>query len=133
MVSSDLPEDVKRLLREHIYSVEQLEILLFLRSNPEEAFDARAVHDQLRTSETSAAARLLDLSERGFLQALTTQQGTSFRYAPNTDWLAATTDRLAHAYAERRYRVMELVFSKPIENLRVFADAFRFRKDKSDG
>lgn len=133
MVPSDLPDDVKRLLREHIFSVEQLEILLLLRSNPQRAFDASAVHEQLRTSETSAAARLLDLAERGFLVQVSKAPETSFRYAPSTSSLAATTDRLAQAYAERRYRVIELVFSKPIENLRVFAGAFRFRKDKSDG
>lgn len=133
MGPSDVSEDVKRLLREHISSVEQLEILLMLRAHRETPFSARAVHEQLRTSETSAAARLLDLFERGFLKREQVGDETLFSYAPSNEWLASSTDQLERAYGERRYRVIELIFSKPIENLRVFAGAFRFRKDKSDG
>ena len=37
MADSELPEKVQRFLREHIESFEQLEIVLLLRSRPEEA------------------------------------------------------------------------------------------------
>lgn len=133
MVPSDVPDEVKRLLREHISSVEQLEILLMLRTHRDQEFDTHAVHQQLRTSEVSAAARLFDLAERGFLTMRQAGETTFFKFAPSVQWLASATDLLALAYNERRYRVIELIFSKPIENLRVFAGAFRFRKDKSDG
>ena len=38
-------------------------------------------------------------------------------------------DALAYAYGERRLQVMRAVFSRPAENIQVFADAFRLRKD----
>ena len=38
--------------------------------------------------------------------------------------------RLAKDYAERRVTVITLIFSKPVDKLRTFADAFRLRKDK---
>ena len=36
---------------------------------------------------------------------------------------------VADAYAERRYTVIDVIFSKPAERIRVFADAFRLRQD----
>lgn len=133
MAPSDLPEDVKRLLREHISGLEQLEILLLLRAQADREWDAKAVREEMRTSETSTAARLLDLEQRGFLTSRAEGSVTFYRYAPATDWLREAVALLDTAYAERRYTVIEIIFSKPIDNLRVFAGAFRFRKEDSDG
>ncbi len=36
---------------------------------------------------------------------------------------------LAEGYAERRVTVINLLFSKPVERIRTFADAVRLRKD----
>ncbi len=133
VAQSDIPEDVQRLLREHILSVEQLEILLLLRARRDSELDAKVISEELRTSETSASSRLADLEQRGFASR---RQGPSFvlyKYAPNSKWLEDTVELLDSAYAERRYRVIELIFSKPIDNLRTYAGAFRFRKDESDG
>jgi hypothetical protein len=129
----ELHEDVKRLVREHILSVEQLEILLFPRSRSDREFDVKGISDEIRTSERSAAARLADLEARGFLAARNDAGGTWYRYNPVTGWLRHAVDLLEKAYAERRYTIIDLIFSKPIENLKVYADAFRFRKDDSDG
>lgn len=133
MAQSDIPEDVKRLLREHILSVEQLEILLLLRARRDRDLDAKVISEELRTSETSASSRLADLEQRGFVTRREEAELVLYRYAPNTKWLEETVELLDGAYAERRYRVIELIFSKPIDNLRTYAGAFRFRKDNSDG
>ena len=133
MAQSDLPEDVQRLLREHISALEQLEILLLLRARSDKEWDAKAVQEELRTSETSTAARLVDLEQRGFLLSRIEDTVTFYRYHPSSEWMRETVELLDKAYAERRYTVIELIFSKPIDNLRVFAGAFRFRKGDSDG
>ena len=129
-----LPEEVRRLISEHINSVEQLEILLLLRLRADVSWTASQVSEELRSSELSTAARLADLARRGFVtQGTETGGGQSYRYDPTTEELRYAVDLLAKAYAELRFTVMELIFSKPIENLRVYANAFRFRKDDSDG
>jgi DNA-binding MarR family transcriptional regulator len=128
-----LPENVEKLLREHILSVEQLEVLLFLRARADREFDAKGVHDELRTSESSASSRLADLAQRGFLTSRPDGSRTMYRYEPRTEWIKDAVAQLDKAYAERRYTVIERIFSKPIDNLRTFAGAFRFRKDDSDG
>jgi hypothetical protein len=47
-----------------------------------------------------------------------------------TPALDAAVAQLAKDYAERRVSVITLIFSKPVDKLRTFADAFRLRKDK---
>ena len=133
MEKNELPDDVRKVIADHITSVEQLEILLMLRGSPQDEWSARRVSEEMRTSDRSAATRLADLAARGFLASRQSGADALFRFEPASAWLRRATDLLAQAYAERRYTVIELIFSKPIDNLRLYADAFRFRKDDSDG
>ena len=48
------------------------------------------------------------------------------RYGPEPIDDRSALDR---AYAERRVTVINLIFSKPIDKLRSFADAFRIKKE----
>jgi hypothetical protein len=128
-----LPEEVRRLIAEHIVSVEQLEVLLLLREGgSQREWTAEAVSEHIRSSPGSASHRLADLHRRGFL-ARSEGDPPRFRYAPD-DRSARAVDSLARSYNESKYTVIELIFSKPIENLRVYSNAFRFRKDgENDG
>jgi predicted ArsR family transcriptional regulator len=131
-VSERLSNEVTRLIAEHITSVEQLEILLLLRSTPEREWSAHQVSDAIRTSEQSAARRLEDLHARGFLSA----RGDSpphYTYSPSSRSLGDAVSSLASSYAALRYTVIDAIFSKPIQNLRVYADAFRLREDRDNG
>lgn len=124
--------EVVALLSNHITSVEELEILLLLRRSADRAWDAAAVAEDLRTSESSAAKRLGDLAMGGLIEEAGDGE-RSFRYAPASPWKRGAVDRLAELYAEAPFRVIDMIFAKPIANLRVYADAFRYRKDDSDG
>ncbi len=131
MRDSAIPDDVKRLLAERITSVEQLEMLLLLRGQPERAWTAAELSDELRSHPSSVAEQLDELLAQGFVRMIEGSPAR-YRYSP-PNGVGTTVDRLARAYAERRYRVIELIFSKPIEKLKVFADAFRLRKGEGDG
>jgi hypothetical protein len=120
----DIPKEVRQLIIEHISSIEQLEILLLLYREPARAWSADAVARELRIHTASAAARLADLRDRGFAAA---DGAAAYRYRPGGAPDGAV-DGLARAYAERRVTVIELIFSKPLDNVRVFADAFRLKK-----
>ena len=56
-----------------------------------------------------------------------------YRYAPNSEHLRETIDQLAKSYLSHRVRITALIFAKPSDALQSFADAFRIRKDRSDG
>lgn len=131
MSTNGVPEDARRLVASRITSVEQLEILLLLRRERERSWTAADVAEELRSSESSANKRLADLQKGGLIEATSTS--AAYRYAPAADWLGKAVDSLADLYAESPYRVIDLIFAKPIDDLRVYADAFRYRKDKDDG
>jgi predicted transcriptional regulator len=124
---------VRKLIAEHIVSVEQLEVLLLVRERSGESWTPEGISEVIRTSASSAEQRLRDLEARGFLSRERGEDGGErYRFAPNGRWDHALS-RLADLYAERHYTVIELIFSKPIQNLRVYSDAFLFRKEPSDG
>lgn len=125
-----LPDEVARFIADHITSVEQLEILILLRGAPEEEWSARAIAEKLRTSEQSVGRRLADLAASGLLASRPDTTQLVYRYAPASDSLRDGVTSLASAYTELRYKVLESIFSNPISNLHVYADGFRFRKDR---
>jgi hypothetical protein len=75
-----------------------------------------------------ATRRLEQLVEMG----LATSNGSAdpaYRYAPSRPALAAQVDALAQAYRAGRVAVINLIYNKPPDPLRSFADAFKLRKD----
>ena len=130
--NGDVPDDVQRLIDEHITSVEQLEILLLLAARPDVAWTPEQVREEIRTSTSSAVSRLDDLRKHGILVALDGRDD-AYRFQPTSEATRAAVEHLATIYRERRFTIIDLIFSKPIDRLRVYADAFRFRKDKSGG
>lgn len=126
MASNGLPEIVQRIIGDHIDSVEQLEVLLLLRREREHPWNAETVARELRIAAASAEDRLCDLTRRGMLQPTDEQ---NYRYAPRERRLDEAVGALASAYSERRVSVINLIFSKPTDRIRTFADAFRVRRD----
>ena len=130
--ASGIPEDVRAFVADHIDSVLQLELLLLLHKKRDRDFDAAEVVAELRIDAAWAAAQLEDFCARGILTCI---EGTPrrYRYAPQSAHVDAAIARLDQTYADRRVSVISLIFSKPADKLRSFSDAFRVRKDKSDG
>jgi hypothetical protein len=75
-----LPEGVRRLIHEHIDSVEQMEVLLLLRREPT-PWTPEAVARELRIETGSALKRLEDLERRGFLECVD-RACAEHQYAP---------------------------------------------------
>jgi hypothetical protein len=46
--------------------------------------------------------------------------------------LDRTASDLARLYPERRFTIIEIIFSKPNDKIRSFADAFRIRRDPDE-
>jgi hypothetical protein len=132
VTEQQLPAEVRQFIDTYINSVEQLEILLLVRSDQAVDWTACRVSDALRTNERSAANRLADLAARNILVA----KGESpivYRYAPTPDSLNNTISTLATLYVHFRFRIIEAIFAKPNDYVRLYADAFRIRKDDGSG
>ena len=122
-MSAGITEGARRLVAEHIHSVEQLEVLLLLRAAPDKSWSAAEVARALVSQPDTATTRLEDLVGRKLVQ----RSGDEYRYAPGDR--QREVSELAEAYATRRVAVVGLIFSKPSDSVTSFSDAFRFRKD----
>lgn len=122
---------MRRLIADSIDSVEELEILLLLLQNPERTWTAESAARELRISPLSAGDRLEELTREALLARVKGGE-EAYRYAPGSPALDEAVRGLATAYTERRVTVINLIFSKPVDKIRTFADAFRLRKKGDD-
>jgi hypothetical protein len=124
---AEIDAHVRSFVHDQIESVVQVEVLLLLHAEPGRAFAGADVVEALRVEPAWAEAQLSHLCGRGILA----EAGPgSFRFAPRTAEVAGAVAGLARAYADRRVTVIGLIYAKPSEPLRSFADAFRIRKDQ---
>ena len=128
MTFEEFPADVGKFIAEHVNSVAQLEILLLLRSDPARLWTTADVSGALRTTAETAAETLTTLQSKRIVTRDEAPQG-GCRYAPETPELAELIDRLATVYDERRVTVITMIYSKPVDKVQTFADAFRLRKE----
>lgn len=131
MPSSGLPDDVVQFIGERIDSVEQLEVLLLLHQHSARDWTAEAAATVLYSQPSSVGRRLAILQLQGLLD-VTDEAAPAFRYAPKTPEIHETVNRLAAAYKERRVSIVGLIASKPMDNVRAFADAFRIVRKKEE-
>lgn len=123
---------VRQFIHSTINSVEQLEVLLFVMSNQDRSWSAVEVSERTRMAPESVAVKLDDLLEAKLL----VREGSElvkFRYAPNSNSLAQeVAESLDKAYRERKDSIIQLIYSRPLENIRVLADAFRLRSQEDE-
>lgn len=131
MSDAVIPPRVQRFIATHIDSIEKLEVLLLLRTHADREWTARDVSLELRIAETSAAARLADLAVR---RLVTEHSGSpvAYRFGPASAEDSQDVTDLQATYATRRVSVISFIFSKPLDKVRGFADAFRLKRDKDD-
>lgn len=104
LIATRLPSTVTAFLREHIASIEQLEVLLLLRANGG-SWRPAEVSAALHTTPDSVAARLADLERDG----LVSRGDAGFRF--DAGELAAAVDALASCYPTHRVAVIETIFA----------------------
>jgi hypothetical protein len=128
--SVSIPPRVRQLIIDHIDSVMQLEVLLLIAAQPQRAWSAKDLADLLRIDPAWVDSQLRAMAAGG----LVAQQPdpAAFRFEPRSAELSQAVDELAKTYADRRVTVIGLIFAKPLDKIRSFADAFRIRKDKAD-
>jgi hypothetical protein len=125
--SSEISSAVQEFVLRHIDSIEQLEILLLLRAHRDRPWTAEQVSREIRTAPASAARRLAGLAAAGLLAR--EAAGDAYRYGPQADDVDRAAGELAETYAVRRIAVTNLIYSRPLDQVRTFADAFKIRED----
>lgn len=114
-------------------------MLLMLCADPQRRWPASELAREMRVEPAWAEPALNELARRGLLAADGTTGETGgasasrYHYAPASPALDEAVRQLARTYAELRVSVIEFIFSLPEEPIRSFADAFRLRKERTDG
>jgi hypothetical protein len=120
--------EFRTFINKNINSVEQIEVLLILHASPERIWSVDEISAIMRSSPNSIRSRLESLVSRRLCSEVASGEG--YRYAASGR-LHAMVETLAHEYAQRRFSVIELVFSRP-DAARTFADAFRLRDEEDE-
>lgn len=118
--------EAQQLIIEHIHSIEQLEILLALGTNPHQFWSVRDIFKVVQSNENSIAQCLESFAKANLVTA--GPDGT-FRLTDNAMLIQCVAE-LAKAYRERHVTVIEMIYKKPDQQIRHFAAAFRWRKEK---
>lgn len=119
MAEANFPEHVKEFILEFIDSVEQLEILLLLKSTPDKKWNCKTISDELRSTPDSVKGRLISLEKSKIIQKV----GDTYQYKPETQELRKAIDDLNDIYRYRKQKIFEFIFS-PMKKIKHFADAF---------
>jgi hypothetical protein len=128
MANEDFPAGLRQFIEHHIESVAQLEALLLMRSDPQRQWAAGELAKALYIPEEAADALLSDLARRGFVgSGQPPTPGYTYQARDNeSDQMIAELEAM---YRERRVAVTSLIYSKPLNKVQTFADAFRFGKE----
>ena len=132
-----IPEDLGKLLRDGVASLEGLEVLLLLRKERGRAWSLDEIAQRLSIPSSSIEPALADPVHHGLLTHTRGAGVEAWQFAPRTLELDALVDRLATLYDDRRLEVMRLLSAHAMERIRnsaarAFADAFVFGR-KKDG
>ena len=122
-----IPKDVRAFVTQHLHAISQLDLLLLLHGQPGRAFTAADVSGTLRIPERFAAGQLLDLTAAGVLAA-DAADPPAWRFDPEAP-RARVVDELAECVRQRKRAVHDLILTGPSDDVQVFSDAFKLRRD----
>jgi len=124
---------VDKFILEEIDSVPHLEALLLLWRSAPEPCSAAEIAQQLYIQASQGAAIAEDLHRRGLIERGERDEGgpTGFFYDMQSEERNRLIEAVDTTYRRELIRISGIIHSKPSPGVRAFADAFRFRKDKS--
>jgi hypothetical protein len=118
-------DDILQFVRGHLPSTWTLELLLLLQRERQAAWTCEALVRELRATLGLVTQNLGVLTNAGLVAE--TDDGR-YAYRPQSDELAALVDGLEELYARKPVTVLRTILTTPNEKIRLFADAFLFKK-----
>ncbi len=126
MSADALPAPVQQFIRQHVSSIEQLEVLQLLAGSPGSQWTAPAVFKAVLTNVDSIERLLKKFADAGFIVKTDTQP-PAYHFAPAPE-IAGTITELCKLYTEKSVRVIEAIY-KDRSAIQEFANAFKFKSD----
>jgi hypothetical protein len=117
----DLPFHVLALLQERISGIDELDALLLVRSDVDQAWTASAVAERLGRADAWSRPALERLCEAELLEGVGPGAERRYAYRPGTWELDAAVSMLATIYEERRTDVLRVLNEDAVERIRMAA------------
>ena len=117
-------QEVLAFVHSELGSVWALELLIFLKGNPERNFSLDDLVLQMRSSSMAVAQALTRLKDNGFAEETA---GGTYRFAPRSPRhfdMAAAIERVS---TQKPMTLIKAIAEIPNEKLRSFSDAFKIR------
>lgn len=124
MSPEPIDNETRNFILQNIESVTELELLLLLYAQPGE-WNPDSVSRQMRTNPEAANKTMARLTNLGLLRQ---NANGGFECAPSPE-MADLLEKLGQSYSQRRSSVIGLIYNKPTERMKDFADAFRIKKE----
>lgn len=126
--------ELQNFITTYIGSVEQLEILLLLYSDPTKAWCPAELSRRFRSSLDSVSARLQGLLNNGLVTRIEENPGPKFKYHSPSDSINERVQELSACYAQKRSTIINMIYtgnsrvgaSGAVQNL---ADAFKIKQE----
>jgi hypothetical protein len=128
---NEFDDQLRSFVAEHVASVAQLELILIMHREPERRWTAAEAARTFALSPEMTGQILAELCRQGLVEVSASEE-PSYRYAPASDAAHLMIGRLADCYQQRRVSLIQLIYGKPADKLRSFADAFDLRKRKEN-
>lgn len=122
-----LVPEVRRLIRERVENLDQLEILMLLYQSRDRAWTVGEISAALAVHTGRASAGLSALRRHGLVAE---SEGPSFRFSPESPELADDVKLLLNAYNTQPVTLVRAVYEARAINS--FAEAFRLRKPQGE-
>jgi hypothetical protein len=126
MSEAAIPLEVQQFVNRYILSVEQLEILLLLSAEPDRAWSVTEIYQAIKSNEQSIVERLQSFRQDG----LVTETEGKYRFNSISPAVGETVSQLRRIYRERSVALIELIYKDSARQMRHFAEAFKFKKEK---
>jgi len=123
IVKQQIPEGVKRFVREQIQTVPKLEVLLLLHREQSRSFTVAEVANELGFENDTAREQLFALEAIGLIEAKF--ERSKYRYQPANKRLASIVNRLAVAYRKQRVPILSAILAREPNQTRRFVEAFK--------
>ncbi|HEX9986197.1 MAG TPA: hypothetical protein VGF69_23255 [Thermoanaerobaculia bacterium] len=119
-------ERLKTFLEQRLSSLDQIEVVMLLRADPERSWTAPEVAVTLGTAPETAAMRLFLLASGGLI-AFEPSSIPRYRYTGADPETNALLQELSEVLADNRDAVM-IAVEAPRDPIRSFSDAFKLKK-----
>jgi hypothetical protein len=118
-----LDEELAAFIGASLGSVWALELLLLLRRSQPRRWTEEELVTEMRASSPLVAEAMVGLQRAGLINC--NSEGCA--YAPASEVIATTCDRLEAAYKNKPVTVVNAILATPKGKLQTFADAFRVK------